>query len=98
MLRQLVAKKKESMLDESIQRVLNDLGQANPETEKYSELLANLERLITLRDREKRGRVSPDTMAIVVTNLLGILIIVGYEQRHVWASKAIPFLLKTKHQ
>lgn len=98
MLRQFVVKKKESILDEAIQRVLNDMEQASPETQKYTELLASLERLIRLRDDENRSRVSPDTLAIVAGNLLGILIIVAYEQRHVVTSKALPFILKTRHQ
>jgi len=99
MLRQIFAGRKESILDEAIERVLNDMEQSSPETQKYSELLSNLERLIILREEDKkRSRISPDTMAIVAGNLLGIFIIVAYEQRHVMTSKGWNSLLKTKHQ
>ena len=61
-----------------------------PDTEEYPRLMDNLERLVRLK--EIKPRVSPDTMAIVVGNLFGILIIVAYEQKHVMVSKALGFL------
>ena len=41
-------------------------------------------------------RVSPDTMAIVAGNLLGIALIVGHERMNVVTSKALGFVLKSK--
>jgi hypothetical protein len=40
----------------------------------------------------KPKRVSPDTLAAVAGNLLGIIVIVGYENKHVITSKALSFL------
>jgi hypothetical protein len=35
-------------------------------------------------------------MAIVVGNILGILVIVAYEQKHVMVSKGLGFVIKAK--
>ena len=88
--------KTKSVIDEPITAVLNDMNTYGPDSEEYSQLVDHLDRLIRLKQEEKRSRVSPDTMAIVAGNLLGILIIVAYEHNHVMASKATNFVLKTK--
>ena len=89
-------KKKESILEEPINKVLVEMSTSDPDSEEYSALLGNLERLVRLKD-EKSSRVSPDTMAIV-GNLLGILIIVAYGQKHVMVSRAVGFIMKTRNQ
>lgn len=87
-----------SDFDEAINRVLAELKETDLDTEKYEARLAYLERLNKMRAEESSKRVSPDTKAVIVTNLLGILIIVGYERGHVLISKGLGFVLRTKHQ
>lgn len=87
-----------SDFDEAIDRVLAELKETNLGTEDFEVRLAYLERLNRLRNEERSNRVSPDTMAIVAANILGILIVVGYEQGNVIASKGLGFVLRTKHQ
>lgn len=41
-------------------------------------------------------RVSPDTLALVAGNLLGIIMIVGHERMHIVSSKALGFLGKLR--
>lgn len=82
-------------LDKAIEIVLYEMSQHNPDQQAYQEHLKTLERLMALKENDK-PRFSPDTVLIVTGNLLGILVIVAYEQRHVWASKASAFLLKPK--
>jgi hypothetical protein len=38
--------------------------------------------------------VSPDTIAVVAGNLLGIILILGYEKADVITTKALGFVLK----
>ena len=90
--------KKESVLEEQIDRCRNDMDQCNAGTQEYDRLLAVMERLIRLQREERSNRVSPDTLAVVGANLLGILIIVGYEHGHVIGSRAFNLILRTKHQ
>lgn len=87
-----------SILDDSIDRVLEHMKGENPGTEDYEALLADLERLVKLRSEEQSKRVSPDTMAIVAANIFSVLVVVGYEQGHVVISRGLNFLLRTKHQ
>jgi hypothetical protein len=88
--------KRSSDFDEAINRVLGELKEADLGSEEYMDRLSHLERLSRLRNEQQNHRVSPDTMAIIATNLLGILIIVGYEQGHVMASKSLGFVLRPK--
>jgi hypothetical protein len=90
--------RKASNLDDPIDKVLSELDHVNPGTDDYATLLTTLERLYQLQKDERSSRVSPDTLAVVAANLLGILIIVGYEQGHVVVSRGLGFILRTKYQ
>jgi hypothetical protein len=89
--------RKSSILDDSIHRVLVDMQSHDPGTQDYELLMGRLERLMQMKAEEGQNRVSPDTMAIVIGNLLGILIIVSYERAHVMVSRGLGFVLRTKH-
>jgi hypothetical protein len=97
MLKNLVTGKP-SVLDESIDRVVKQMERVQPSSEDYQGLLTTLERLMTLKSEQKIDKISLDTLAVVAGNLLGILIIVGYERTHVVASRGLQVLLRTKHQ
>lgn len=87
----------EKYLDELIERVVDDMHMFGPESEEYPKLVAHLERLHKMKADKKPSRVSPDTLAIVLGNLVGILIIVMYEEKHVITSKAFTMATKTKN-
>lgn len=87
--------KKETTLDEAIERLDVEIGNTEPDADIYDKLIVRRERLTKIRDNENRRRVSPDTVAIVAGNLLGILIIVGYERAHVLTSKGLNFIKTT---
>jgi hypothetical protein len=91
-------REKVSILDEPIDKVLSRMDAIDAYSEEYVALLSELERLIRLQNEERIKRVSPDTMAVVLGNLVGIVIIVGYEQYHPLVSRGLNFVLRTKHQ
>lgn len=91
-------KRKPTILDDEIKRVRLKMLDESVNSEEYDQLMNHFERLVRLRKEDRSNRVSPDTWAIVGANLLGILIIVGYERGHVIASRGMQALLKTKHQ
>lgn len=95
MLRKFWRRDKPSILDEPIEKVLKEMKEYGPDAPEYPKLVAHLERLIRLKQEEK-SKVSPDTMAIVIGNLVGILIIVSYEQSHVMVSKGVGFILRPR--
>lgn len=85
---------KVSELDPQIVKLLETMEQNEPNTEEYKSAANALERLINLRDNNKTQKINANTAMIVGGNLLGILIIVAYEQKHVLASKAMNFLIR----
>lgn len=89
-------KRTEDKVDALIDRVIEDMEMFGPDSEEYPKLIANLEKLYKLRAEKKPSRVSPDTLAIVMGNLLGILIIVAYEEKHVITSKAFTMATNRK--
>lgn len=91
-----IFQRKPSKLDETIDEVLQHMAGSEVDSEEHDKMMTKLERLIKLQGEEHRGGISPDTLAIVAGNLLGILTIVAYEQKHVMVSKALGLILRTK--
>ncbi|MCA9367074.1 hypothetical protein KC887_02275 [Candidatus Kaiserbacteria bacterium] len=75
-------------------RSINDLG---PDDEGYNDKLEQLDKLTRMKSRSKKGilkRISPDTLAIVVGNIIITVIIVGYERGNVVTTKVLGFRMK----
>ena len=73
------------------------LTACSPHDEDYDQQVANIEKLYKIKhSAQETRRVSPDTMAIVAGNLVGIALIVGHERAHVVTTKALSFLMKLK--
>jgi hypothetical protein len=89
-------KTSEKNLDTLIQRVVNDMELYGPDSEEYSKMVKHLESLNRMKSQKWWTRLSWDTVLIVLGNLLGILIIVAYEERNVISSKALSMTQKTK--
>ena len=88
--------KKGSRFDQQIDAILFELQQEKADSERYTSLLVQLDRLTTLKDRERINKVSADTAWMVAGNLIGILIIVAYEQKHIIGSRGMNFLLRPR--
>jgi len=90
--------KNEMLLETNINAVLIQMEVYGPDSEhnEFQDLLSYLERLYALKTDKSKRKVSPDTLATVLGNLLGIVIIVAYEQKHVMVSKAKDFILRPK--
>jgi hypothetical protein len=82
-------------VDEAIAELVVSMKSMNGDEIEYDECMKQLERLYALKENNKR-RISPDTLAIVIGNLVGILIIVKFERGAVMVSKAKDYVLKTR--
>ena len=89
-------KNENTSLDPVIVRLLLEMAENGPDSEEYSTNLAYLERIHALQHKNTRSRLTPDAVALVLGNLLGIVIIVAYEQKHVITSKGLGQLIKQK--
>lgn len=86
-----------SDLDGPIAQLKAELAAYTPDDPEWQAAMSRLEGLIELRDKTtSKKKISPDTLAIVAGNLLGILVIVGYEHSHVMVSKASGFIIRPK--
>lgn len=78
--------------DDAIERLLGEMNTYDPDTPEYRNALEALERVTKIKAESRKSKVSADTAAIVLGNLVGILIIVAYEQKHAWTSKASVYI------
>jgi hypothetical protein len=81
-------------LDEEIDRVIIDMSMLKADSDEYKNMTDNLEKLYKARSHTRDSRISPDTLLVVVGNLIGIGIILGYEKAGVITSKALSFVIK----
>jgi hypothetical protein len=95
----LFTKKTETDLrfEAEINGELTRMRQLSPTTPEYQASLKAVTKLIKLRDSNKNSRkISPDTLAIVLGNLAGVLLIVTYEKHNIVTSKALTFVQKLR--
>jgi hypothetical protein len=89
-------KRKRSVLDDPIDNILTRMNDAGMDSQKYNECVDRLDRLMEMKENERKFRIDPNTVLIVLGNLLGILVIVAYEQKHVMVSRALGFVNRTE--
>lgn len=90
MIRDLFRRKKPdtTALDEQIAKLYYEMNAVNTYSDEYKEMIKRLERLHKLKGQETPKPVSRDTIWIVVGNVVGIVIIVAYEHKHVIGGRA----------
>jgi hypothetical protein len=96
MLRHIFEKEKATPVDALIDAVLEEMHQVGVQADEYPKLMAYLERLHEVKAKQRRDPVSRDTLALIGGNLLGILLIVAYEQKHVMTSKGFTQIIRPK--
>lgn len=85
-----------SALEEAIDAVFSDMTHHRSDDDAYSRSVDQLTKLYKLKEINPPKQISPDTLVIVVGNLLGIILIVGHERMNVVTSKALNFILKLR--
>lgn len=80
----------ETLIDETIA----DIQRHEVGSMEYEVAVDTLVKLYELKAKDKPQRISPDTLATVAANLLGIAIIVVFEQNHIMTSKSLNFIRK----
>lgn len=86
----------EKSVDIHIMSILQEMDGQESSTEVYQRNLGYLERLSEIKTEQRRSLVSRDTIALVVGNLAGILLIIIYEQKHVMTSNGLKQLIKPR--
>lgn len=83
-------------LNEAIESLYSDMASNDGYSEEYEKCVARLIQLEGLKKAKSPQRPSPDIMATVIGNLLGILIIVKHERANIITSKALGFVMKMR--
>lgn len=87
---------KPASLQELIDLVQTQMLMEGADSEKFTEMADELERLYAMKKSNNTSRVSPDALVAVAGNILGIGLILQHERLHVVTSKALSFVMKTK--
>lgn len=85
-----------SKLEEAIDDLFDELKSVDGESKEYASMASQMVKLYELKSIDARPSVSPDTKLLVLANLAGIAIIVGFEKSHILTSKAINFVSKLR--
>lgn len=85
-----------SPLDVSIEVAHASLQHLDPNSEDYGVVLDRIARLEKMRDAKRRPSLSPDTLVLAATNLLGIFLILNYERTEIVTTKALGFVSKAR--
>lgn len=96
MLREFFSNDTSTTVDEQISAILAAMKRAGVDSEEYPKLIGYLERLTDVKDKVVQKPVSRDTIALIGGNLLGILLIVAYEQRHVMTSQGFRQIIRPR--
>jgi len=83
-------------LDKAINELFEELSYLPGNDEEYAKVVDQLSKLYSLKETESPKRVSPDVLATIAANLLGIIVIVGHERANVVTSKALGLLPKPR--
>ena len=83
-------------LDEAIDNLLDHLCEVEAEPDSYAKVVDQLAKLYKMKEIQTPKRVSPDVLATIAGNVIGIVLILGYERANVITSKAIGFVLRLR--
>jgi len=86
----------DSALNKALDELFEEMSNYSGDSDEYAKRVDQVSKLYSLKEIDSKKRVSPDTMAIVLGNLLGIVLIVGHERMNVVTSKALNFVMKLR--
>jgi hypothetical protein len=86
----------EKSIDRSITKLLKDMDDPELNSIDFEACMASLERLTEIKANRRKSAVSRDTIALIAGNLIGIVLIMVYEQKHVMTSKSFSQLIKPR--
>lgn len=83
-------------LDKALDRVLLDMQNHSVVSAEYAKMVDQLSKLHALKVANTKMRVSNDTLATIVANLAGIVLILHFEKVQIVTSKAMSFVPKLR--
>jgi hypothetical protein len=87
-------KAKAKTIDDEVNHVLDGLKKMSIDSEEYGVAVKNLQTLCEARSKKPAHLIEAETLVLAATNILGILLILHYEELNVVATKAISLVAK----
>ena len=85
-----------SGLDLAIAEIFREMQGFTADSDEYAQMADQLTKLYAIKTSDCPNRLSKDTLAIVIGNVLGIVVIVGFERTNILTSKAIHLLFRLR--
>lgn len=79
-----------------LSRLFKLLRTHEPDSDEYTATVDKIAKLHKLEIDEKSKRVSPDTLALIGANLLGIVMILKHEELNVITTKALSLVSRAR--
>lgn len=89
-------KKDHPSINDEIERILAKMAITPVDSNEYRKLIVRVDRLFKMETQKRRDPVSRDMMLQVAGNLMGILVIVVFEQKNTITSKAFGEILRAR--
>lgn len=86
----------QTTIDALIKSILNELDEYSATDPEYKAMMKHLNDLRRMQEADRPQQYDKNTILTCAASLIGIAIIVGYEQKSVITSKAIGFIPKLK--
>lgn len=88
-------------LEAQIDEVYSWMDSTQPDSDEYEKLAARLKDLYSLREKEETppttiASMSPDSVLLAATNLIGIGLVLHHEKLHAISTKALNFVMKLR--
>lgn len=81
-------------ISDEVDRIVNELATMQADTQEYEAKVKQLRVLCEARSMRADRLINTETLVTAGVNILGILLILNYENLHVVSSKALGFVLK----
>lgn len=85
--------REKKILDVEIERVVKKLGDLDPTSQEYKDVVDNLK---VLTEVKGKPRVDLNNVGTNLTTLIGMSMIMGWERMHVIATKAFTWVARAK--
>lgn len=83
-------------LEEILAEAFQEMSYVPCDSDEFSKIADQVVKLYPLKEVDSKRRISPDNLALIAGNLVGIGMIVGHERMHVVTSKALSFIMKLR--
>lgn len=86
----------ETKLSKALDKALSELEKYQSDSDEYATIMEQIVKLHKMKEDEKPSTVDPNTVALIVANLIGIVMILKHERADIITSKAMSFVLKPR--